>query len=174
MFKTILAAVDGSAHARKAVECASDLAKLTGAKLVLVHVAGHGPVPASLAHMAEVEHLATPARPPLGNVANVVGGLAAISQGVESSAFTQEVRLAIGRKMLNDSRARAGERGAPAIEMEMAEGEPVAGIIETAGRTGADLIVMGTRGLSDFKGLLLGSVSHKVCQLASCPCLTVK
>ena len=37
-----------------------------------------------------------------------------------------------------------------------------------------DLIVMGTRGLSDIKGLLLGSVSHKLIQLAPCPTLTVK
>nr|WP_312860533.1 universal stress protein [Mesorhizobium sediminum] len=37
-----------------------------------------------------------------------------------------------------------------------------------------DLIVLGSRGLGDVEGFLLGSVSHKVTSLASCPCLTVK
>ena len=37
-----------------------------------------------------------------------------------------------------------------------------------------DLIVMGRRGLGDLGGLLMGSVSHKVCHLADCACLTVK
>jgi nucleotide-binding universal stress UspA family protein len=37
-YKTILAATDGSEHARKAVELASDLAKKYEAKLILIHV----------------------------------------------------------------------------------------------------------------------------------------
>ncbi len=37
-----------------------------------------------------------------------------------------------------------------------------------------DLIVIGTRGLSDLGGIVFGSVSHKVLQLATCPCLVVK
>ena len=37
-----------------------------------------------------------------------------------------------------------------------------------------DVIVMGSRGLSDLEGLVLGSVSHKVLHLASCPVILVK
>jgi len=33
---------------------------------------------------------------------------------------------------------------------------------------------MGTRGLSDLKGLFVGSVSHKVSHLADCSCITVR
>lgn len=43
-----------------------------------------------------------------------------------------------------------------------------------AKRAKADLIAMGRRGLGGVKGLLLGSVSHKVSQLADCSVLTVK
>ncbi len=38
----------------------------------------------------------------------------------------------------------------------------------------ADLVVMGTRGIGEFKGLLLGSVSHKMSARANCAVLTVK
>ncbi len=37
-----------------------------------------------------------------------------------------------------------------------------------------DLIVMGSRGLSDFTALLVGSVAHKVIHLARCPVLVVR
>jgi nucleotide-binding universal stress UspA family protein len=47
-------------------------------------------------------------------------------------------------------------------------------ILEAAGDAGADLIVMGSRGLSDLAGLVVGSVTHKVLHLAHCPVLVVR
>jgi nucleotide-binding universal stress UspA family protein len=44
-------------------------------------------------------------------------------------------------------------------------------IIATADDTGADLIVVGNRGLSSFSGMLLGSVSNKLIHIAGRPVL---
>lgn len=49
---------------------------------------------------------------------------------------------------------------------DVAAGHVAKAIIEIAGDNEVDLIVMGSRGLSDVQGLLLGSVTHKVIQLA--------
>lgn len=47
-------------------------------------------------------------------------------------------------------------------------------IVGLAQSEGADLIVMGSRGLSDVAGLLLGSVAHEVLQLAGIPVLVTR
>lgn len=47
-------------------------------------------------------------------------------------------------------------------------------IVGQAKDEGADLIVMGSRGLSDIAGLFLGSVAHKVLQLADVPVLVTR
>jgi nucleotide-binding universal stress UspA family protein len=62
MFDTILVAIDGSEHAHKALEVASDLADKYDAKMILVHVLGEGKPPEALRRMVEAEHLVTPPR----------------------------------------------------------------------------------------------------------------
>jgi nucleotide-binding universal stress UspA family protein len=51
---------------------------------------------------------------------------------------------------------------------------PSAAIALVAEKTGADLIVMGTRGLAGFKHVLLGSTAERTVRIAPCPVLTVK
>ena len=53
-------------------------------------------------------------------------------------------------------------------------GEVAKAIVDEARRFDADLIVIGSRGLSDFAALLVGSVAHKVSHYAHCPVLIVR
>jgi nucleotide-binding universal stress UspA family protein len=57
---------------------------------------------------------------------------------------------------------------------DVAVGHVAKAIVETAEANAIDLIVMGSRGLSDVQGLMLGSVAHKVMQTADVPVLVVR
>jgi nucleotide-binding universal stress UspA family protein len=53
------------------------------------------------------------------------------------------------------------------VVAEACEGHPAVALVERS--RGAALLVVGSRGLGGFKGLLLGSVSHECAQHAECP-----
>jgi nucleotide-binding universal stress UspA family protein len=59
------------------------------------------------------------------------------------------------------------------IDLIVETGQPARHIIDLATALPADLIVMGTHGVSGFEHLVLGSVTEKVLRKASCPVLTV-
>lgn len=60
------------------------------------------------------------------------------------------------------------------VETHVLEGNPAEMIVDFAKHHEADLVVMGSRGLSGFKELLLGSVSHYVVQKSPCPVFIIK
>ncbi|HWD42788.1 MAG TPA: universal stress protein [Actinomycetota bacterium] len=53
-------------------------------------------------------------------------------------------------------------------------GGPAGAILEQARDLDAGMIVLGSRELSPLSGLLLGSVAHKIIQLAPCPVLVIR
>ncbi len=61
-----------------------------------------------------------------------------------------------------------------AVEVTTTADLPSDAIVRCAEKTGADLIVMGTRGLTGLKHVVLGSVAERTLRLAPCPVLTVK
>ena len=89
-------------------------------------------------------------------------------------AATHELIAAVGEVLLDDAERVAKDCGIKTINRDWAHGDPASCILDVARKEKADLIVMGSRGLSDLRGLLVGSVSHKVNQLSACACLTVK
>jgi nucleotide-binding universal stress UspA family protein len=62
----------------------------------------------------------------------------------------------------------------PVAAAVVKEGDPAQEIIKYSSDLGADLIVMGNRGLGTFNKLLLGSVSQQVITHSKCSVLIVK
>jgi nucleotide-binding universal stress UspA family protein len=93
-------------------------------------------------------------------------------------------QIAIPRDYFTSIREAAGKRlkacgdkiAAEGIKSEthLTEMLPVTAINETAKQVNADLIVMGTRGLTGLKHVLLGSVAERVIRTAPCPVLALK
>lgn len=152
MFKTIVCATDGSTHAARAVAIAIDLAARYDARLVIVHAVAENEVPKELERMAMIEHLVEP----------------------EQVSDPGQVAHALVRKVLDDAASDAGDRLGGRVITHLETGDPARVILRALDRERADLVVMGSRGLGEIKGLLQGSVSHKIAQLAPCPCLTVR
>ena len=61
-----------------------------------------------------------------------------------------------------------------ALRTEVLEGPPAEAILNVAQARGNDLIIMGTRGLGQLAGLLLGSQSQKVITHACCPVMLIR
>lgn len=60
------------------------------------------------------------------------------------------------------------------VEEAILAGSPAEAIVEHAGQTTDPMIVIGSRGLSGFKEMLLGSVSQRVLHRAGCPVTVVR
>ena len=146
MFKTIVVAVDGSDHARNAIDIGSDLAQKYDARLLILSV---------YRRVSGVQSTQTQA------------------EGLQGLSQPSSVLRGIAQHAVDEAVARAQERGASA-EGSIKPGQPARSIVEFAKEQGADAIILGSRGLGDIGGFLLGSVSHKVSGLAECTVITVK
>lgn len=60
------------------------------------------------------------------------------------------------------------------VARRLSIGVPAEEICKMAAEEEVDMVIMGSRGESPVEGLLLGSTSHKVLQLAPCPVLLVR
>ena len=93
-----------------------------------------------------------------------------------SPGFEDDMR-AIGQQILDSYEAKVKERRDSLqknVRMLLEMGDAAQKIMETASKIKCDLVLIGSRGRGGFKELLLGSVSHKVTNHASCPVLVVK
>jgi len=86
--------------------------------------------------------------------------------------FDREIREAAARQVAGWAEKIVAE--GVEVEQSLSSMFPSEGIAQAAEEGGADLIVMGTRGLSGFKHVMLGSVAERTIRIAPCPVLTVR
>jgi len=173
MLNTILVPTDGSPHADKAVAMAADLGAKYGAKIVLLHVLLRGHMPEGLLRAALVENIGAKRNLP-DNLVNMPQEIMARVEGKKGSQMPLETLQYIGKRLLAGAEQTCRDKGVEKVELAIEEGNPTEIILDYAKRTKADVIVMGSRGLSGLKGLLLGSVSSQVNHHAPCTCIIVK
>lgn len=149
MYKTLLVPIDGSAHAEKALAVAAELARSGGGTLHLLSVAEAAP----------------------DNLGILVGGSTKPISEAEREQLAEEVRKA-GEKRIDKAQSAVDLAGLE-VKALVRQGKPGERIIEAAEELKADAIVMGSRGMSDLKGMVVGSVSHRVSHTAGCSVITV-
>ncbi|HEY5656638.1 MAG TPA: universal stress protein [Myxococcota bacterium] len=100
-----------------------------------------------------------------------IGGIAPYGMVVPES-FEKDCRDAAA-KHLGQWADKVGSEGVP-VETTVTPVFACEAIVKAAREVNADLIVMGTRGLTGLKHVLLGSVAERTIRVAPCPVLTVR
>jgi nucleotide-binding universal stress UspA family protein len=174
MITSILCPIDGSPHSDKAVTLASDLAQRYGAELCFLHVLMPSLSIDELAHFADHAHLKDIVNEEIERIDTILRSTLGPGAMVYVPSPSPEVVTKIAEVILADARLEAQHKGVSEVETVTESGNPVKAILAVAKKRGADLIVMGNRGLGSLQGLLVGSVSQKVSHLAECSCIAVK
>jgi nucleotide-binding universal stress UspA family protein len=146
MFKSILVGTDGSPTANSAVAEAVRLALSLEAKLLLVS-----------------------AYAPVSNV----------RQRQERHALPEDAQWMVGPRedvlgILEEAEALAKREGLGGVQTFAREGEAADAILDVAEEHGADLIIVGNKGMTGAKRFLLGSVPDKISHHAPCSVLIIR
>lgn len=145
MFERILVAVDGSEGAKKALKLAAGVQKLCGGELLILTV---------FRHHSLLEASMSMVRP-------------------EEPENLDDAMRGHAKQVAEEAKDIAVEAGASKVRGFVKGGQPARTIVKFGEEHDADVIIIGSRGLGDIEGFLLGSVSHKVTSLASCPVIVV-
>jgi nucleotide-binding universal stress UspA family protein len=146
MFSRIVVGTDGSETAAEAVRQATELAKLSGARLDIV--SAFEPVPQ--------QRVKSEAREAPGDVQYEISP-------------REDVNL-----ILDAATSEAKKAGIEEVQAHAREGEPADAILDVAEEINADLIVVGNKGMTGARRFLLGSVPNKVSHHAPCSVIIVR
>jgi nucleotide-binding universal stress UspA family protein len=139
LLERIVVGTDGSETAAGAVAQAVDIAKAMGSKLYVVSAF-------------------VPSEP--------------VADREEAVEIPADVQHATGRRQgvnqVLDAAAGVAEKAGVEAETLPREGDPADALLDVAEEVGADLIVVGNKGMTGAKRFLLGSVPNKVSHHAPC------
>jgi nucleotide-binding universal stress UspA family protein len=144
-YSTVVVGTDGSATAETAVKHAGKLAADHGAQLVVV-----------TAYETRDDELFSRTR-----------GVAGETSWALTNRHQAEEKAKYGKTL-------ATELGAASVVVQAVAGEPPDVLLDTATEFGADLIVVGSKGLTGASRFVLGSVASAVSHHARCDVLIVQ
>jgi nucleotide-binding universal stress UspA family protein len=157
------------AHTGAGVDAADSGAMRTGMRLLVAHDGS----PGSDTTVALAGSLVWPAGTRVRLVAVTEGDLPALpdQMGASPSAVADEAEPP--RRFLSAA-ARALERPGLEVEVVTRAGDPAMAIASEAEAMGADLVLVGSRGLGRIRSMLTGSVAAGVVDRAPCPVLVAR
>lgn len=170
--KSILVATDGSALSGKALAKAIEMAGPFGARLTIVNVMDVTPVGPSLRRFAAAE-LPAKTLQPLSPELLRSYGISSVDSVETLDTQSLAVAQLVSDRILAKAQAMAEAAGIEGVNTVSALGDPAHEIVAAAKAAGADLVVVGRRGLSGLTELVLGSVSQKVLHHAATDVLVV-
>lgn len=144
MIKSILIPVDGSEHSGRALTLAVDIAEKYDATLSVLFVASHK-INEDLRHYTAHEF-----------------------NSKDDSDVSEQIGKSTIKKMINKLKTNV------TIKPVVLFGDPAVKIVEYSMDNNIDMVVMGNRGLSDIKGMMMGSVSRRVRRLVECAFVSIK
>jgi nucleotide-binding universal stress UspA family protein len=142
VYRTIVVGTDGSATADKAVDTAGELALACGAAV----------------------HLVTAYRPVRSAV---LAGVGAMGGAVPAPEWLGDDERVAAEEVVRRAGERLARTGITASAVARL-GEPADALLAMAEEVGADLIVVGNRGMTGVRRYLLGSVADRVAHHAPC------
>jgi nucleotide-binding universal stress UspA family protein len=145
--KNILVPLDGSEYSIKAVEYAGIIAKGFNSKLIALYI-----LPSSIRYNLSLTKENSEINFPFNQIIQ--------ASYIEAQNWLKDIVKKIEIEIIT--------------EVIIAKESIVSEIIEFAELRSIDLIVMGTRGRTGFKKLLLGSVASGVVTYAHCPVLVIR
>ncbi len=152
-FNKILICIDGSKESFDAADYGINLAKLSNALMIVMHV-----LPQKIRYAYDDIDAIKPNIP-----ATPIKGVVAISK--------QEVQM----KWFNNIIEKAKKSDVTIqTDIIVATKSVSSEIVDYADKYSVDLIIVGTRGRSGLKRMLLGSVASEVVKYADCPVLIIK
>lgn len=155
MFQKILVPLDGSEHSLKALDVATRLADKFLGKITLIHV-----------YSISVQPVMMPEPSTSGSVGMPIMTGAEVSRIIEAAQ-------SVGNRILDDGEQRVKAENVQ-VKKTLLEGHAVQEIVRLANEGSYDLIVIGARGISHVREILLGSVTDGVIHHVHCPVLVIK
>jgi nucleotide-binding universal stress UspA family protein len=141
----IVVGTDGSATAERAVHKATALAKAVGAELIIISAYNNR----------------APAATPAG------AGISIDSSWVAAAQTAAET-------VARDAAEQAKSDGVTSVSYNAVAGEPSEALVQATQDQGADLLVVGSKGMQSTARFLLGPIANKVSRKVDCDLLIVE